>query len=139
MAANNLASFKTYLKAYSDAEYDTVAGRAHFLEHLSRTHALFTETLGARTIILQADRSFVVMDAFFEAKQDAPPEAMGGKSFRKGEMAHFAVWALYEWSEGKIKNIKCVMRDAKFFEPGSTTVSALLEQSQRTADEGVAL
>lgn len=109
MAANNLDSFKIYLKAYSDAEYDKVgsyyhedvsillpdkqfvSGRINFLEHLRRTHTLFTETLSIRTIKLQGDRSFVVMDALFEAKQDAPPEAVGGKSFQKGEMAHFVV------------------------------------------------
>ncbi|KAH9231996.1 hypothetical protein K456DRAFT_1726248 [Colletotrichum gloeosporioides 23] len=157
MAANNLASFKIYLKAYSDAEYDKVgscyhedvsillpdkqfvSGRVNFLEHLRRTHAIFTETLSIRTIILQAERSFVVMDAFFEAKKDAPPEAVGGKSFRKGEVAHFVVWALYQWSEGKIKSIECVMRDTTFFEPGSTSITALVEQSRRIPDEGVAL
>ncbi|KAF4836121.1 hypothetical protein CGCSCA4_v012429 [Colletotrichum siamense] len=157
MATNDLASFKIYLKAYGDAEYDKVgsyyhedvsillpdkqfvSGRVNFLEHLRRTHTLFTETLSIRTIILQGDRSFVVMDAFFEAKQDAPPEAVGGKSFQKDEMAHFVVWALYQWSEGKIQNIECIMRDATFFEPGSTTIATLVEQSRRMADKGVAL
>lgn len=86
---------------------------------------------------MQADRSFVGLDVFFEAKQDAPPEVVGGKSFQKGEMAHFVVWALYQWSEGKIQNIECIMRDPTFFGPGITTIATLVEQSRRIADEGV--
>ncbi|KAF0318383.1 hypothetical protein GQ607_014412 [Colletotrichum asianum] len=138
MAANNLTSFKIYLKAYSDAEYDKVgsyyhedvsillpdkqfvSGRVNFLEHLRRTHAIFTETLSIRTIILQAERSFVVMDAFSRQR----------RTLRLRPSA---------WSEGKIKNIECVMRDATFFEPGSTSITALVEQSRRIADEDVAL
>lgn len=149
MTAPNKKDFLVYLKAYSDCDHNKAvsyyAPDVDFLlpdgqnfhsseevyNNLKKVHSVFDETLVPKSLLIEGNETFLIIDANFGARK-AHKKGINGRDFEAGDVLQIEVWVHYDWEGGKIKKIICVQKAERWI-GREKTLEQVNKESEATA------
>ncbi|KAJ5368661.1 uncharacterized protein N7496_008421 [Penicillium cataractarum] len=102
--------------------------------HYDTIHALAHETVVPMIVLIDANRVFFSMEAYFQYRIDTD-NAVHGYSVKAGDVIRVKVWAVYEIVEGKMGAIVCCAVGDECL--GKVEIGDVVAESWGRADESV--
>jgi hypothetical protein len=153
-----LNQFLDYIRAFNSRDYekqhsyyasdvqliipDPAIGALHgsegIKEHYAPIHAAATETVIPITVLVDRNKIFFEMEAYFQYFK-ATDRAVHGYKVEPGDVIKITSWALYDIDEsGKMKRIVCNLFAQELIQ-GQGDVKGLIKDSESRADSDVRL
>ncbi|KAJ5134029.1 hypothetical protein N7448_000949 [Penicillium atrosanguineum] len=117
-----------------DPEIGTLFGSTGIMNHYDLVHADAQETVVPMFVIINENRIFLSMEAYFFYTR-ATDKAVHSHKVKPGDVIRVKVWAVYDMQDGKMACITCNALGDEFL--GEVDVDELITISWSRADDDV--
>lgn len=158
MSKDNITKeeFLNYIRAFNKRDYDkqhsfyhekveltipdpaigTLKGSNGIMEHYKPIHANADETVIPMVVMIDGNRIFFVMEAYFLYK-NATDRAVHDYKVTPGDVLKITSWAIYDMEDKKMKTITCNLFAEELL--GKVDVNEHIRDSEKRADPDVRL
>lgn len=117
-----------------DPEIGTLIGSDGIMSHYSKVHADARETVVPMFVIMDEQRIFLSMEAYFLYNKSTK-NAVHSHKVKPGDVIRVKVWAVYDMKDGKMARITCNAMSDELL--GQVNVDEYIKESWSRVDEKI--